>query len=81
MAYWTVFILAVYSITQFFGGYKYFKAGEELQGYLMNGLWILIFVSSMLFLTYKIYSEERAKNNIKESFAPFELIYNWRGNK
>ncbi|MDD9898707.1 MAG: hypothetical protein OXU45_06885 [Candidatus Melainabacteria bacterium] len=75
MAYWIGFILATYSITQFFGGYRYFQSGSELEGYLMNTMWLLMFLASMIFMAYRIYSEERAKDNIRVEFAPFEKFY------
>lgn len=78
IVYWSVFILAVFAITEFFTGYKYFQAGNDTQGYLMNSLWLVVFVVAMFFLAYRIYSEEKAKNNIRASFAPFEMIYKWR---
>lgn len=75
MAYWIGFILATYSITQFFGGYRYFQSGNEVQGYFMNALWLVLFLASMVFLAYRIYSEERARDNIRMPFAPFEKLH------
>ncbi len=75
--YWLVFAIATYSITQFFGGYRYFQAHGEFMGYLINAAWLLIFVSSMFYMAYKIYSEEKKRNNLRISFAPFDVIYQW----
>ena len=73
--YWLVFALATYSITQFFGGYRYLQSQGLLLGSLINAAWILVFVISMVYLAYKIYSEEKQRNNLRLSFAPFDVIY------
>ncbi len=75
--YWLVFAVATYSITQFFGGYRYFQAHGELMGYLINTAWLLVFVVSMFYMAYKIYSEEKQRDNLRMSFAPFDVIYQW----
>jgi hypothetical protein len=77
VTYWLVFAIATYSITQFFGGYRYFQSQGFLVGSLINAAWILVFVASMLYLAYKIYSEEKQRNNLRVSFAPFDVIYRW----
>ena len=77
LSYWTVFALATYSITQFFGGYRYFESQGFLVGSLINAAWILVFVGSMVYLAYKIYSEEKQRNNLRVSFAPFDVVYQW----
>jgi amino acid permease len=77
ISYWFVFALATYSITQFFGGYRYFQSQGFLVGSLINAAWILVFVISIVYLAYKIYSEEKQRNNLRVSFAPFDVIYQW----
>lgn len=76
--YCLVFILATYSITEVFSGYKYFKLGQIAQGYLMNSIWLLVFVLSMVFLAYQIYRDEKLNNNLRMSFAPFESFDRWK---
>jgi hypothetical protein len=36
---------------------------------------VITFFASMLFMTYKIYSEEKDKNNLRVSFTPYEKLY------
>ncbi len=75
ISYGLAFFIATYSITEFFTGYHYFKEGNVAQGYLMNSLWLLAFIGAMAYLAYKIYSEEKDRNNLNMNFMPFEFIY------
>lgn len=77
LIYWLVFALATYSITQFFGGYRYFQSQGLILGALINAAWILVFLFSMTFMAYKMYSEEKKRDNLRVSFLPFDLTYQW----
>lgn len=77
LVYCLAFILATYSITEVFCGYKYFKAGLIAQGYLMNSIWLAVFLFTMVFLAYQIYRDEKANNNLRMNFEPFENFDKW----
>ncbi|MFM7458833.1 MAG: hypothetical protein ACKO3R_09290 [bacterium] len=75
MLYWLVFVLGIVALSQFFGAHNYFLAKQDSQGVLVIIFSVITFFLSMLFMTYKIYSEEKDKNNLRVSFAPYEKLY------
>lgn len=42
---------------------------------MVIGLSILGFVTSMVFMSYKIYIEEKLKDNLRVRFEPYEKLY------
>lgn len=73
--YWLVFVIGIIALSQFFGAHNYFLAKQDSQGILVIILSVITFLASMLFMTYKIYSEEKDKNNLRVSFTPYEKLY------
>jgi uncharacterized membrane-anchored protein len=75
LLYWLVFITGIIALSQFFGAHNYFLAKQDSEGILVIILSVITFFASMLFMTYKIYSEEKDKNNLRVSFTPYEKLY------
>lgn len=73
-SYAVAFIAATISITKFFGSYHYFQAGEELRAWIMITLYLGIFFFSMGFMAYRIYTEEKKKDNLRSSFFFFDWL-------
>jgi hypothetical protein len=73
--YWLVFVTGIIALSQFFGAYNYFLSKQDFQGILVIILSVITFLASMIFMTYKIYSEEKDKNNLRVSFKPYEKLY------
>ena len=73
--YWLVFVVGIIALSQFFGAHNYFLAKQDSQGILVITLSVITFLGSMIFMTYKIYSEEKDKNNLRVSFTPYEKLY------
>lgn len=80
LKYWTVFIIAVMSLSEFFGGHKYLN-GDSTKAMIMIPASMLVFLLCIFYLGYQVYKEEKEKNNLKLSFAPFEFIYGKWGKK
>lgn len=75
LLYCLVFLVGIVSLTQFFGAHSYFAVNRDSEGLLVVLLSIMGFSFSMIFMTYKIYAEEKAKNNLRVSFAPYDRLY------
>ena len=69
------FVIATIAITEFFTSNKYFSAGDSEKGYLVLGVSFFAFALSLFFMAFQIYSEEKEKDNLRVSFAPFEVMY------
>ena len=70
-----VFVIATYSLTEFFTAYKFFQNGQESHGYWVIYLNIFLFVISMIYLSFSMYAEEKTKGNLRVTFSPFEILY------
>lgn len=75
LSYWFFFLLAIVSLTQFFGAHTYFAVNHDGEGFIVIGLSIFGFISSMIFMSYKIYAEEKLKDNLRVKFEPYEKLY------
>lgn len=75
VVYYLVFVLAIFSLSQFFGSHVYFSQGKDFIGYSVVLLSCLAFLGSMIFMTYRIYAEEKDNNNLRVNFMPYEKLY------
>jgi len=75
LAYYLVFVLAIFSLSQFFGAHVYFSQGKDFMGCIIVSLSLISFFGSMLFMTYRIYAEEKDNNNLRVNFMPYEKLY------
>ena len=66
VSYAVAFAIAILSISKFFGAYTYFQAYEDLKGYVVVVLSLSGFVLAMGFMAYKIYTEEKQKDNYNQ---------------
>jgi len=73
--YWIVFVIATIAITEFFTAYKYIQANDPVRAFWVITLSLLAFFVSVFFMTYKIYAEEKDKDNLRMRFALFEMVY------
>ena len=73
--YWFVFLVSVISLSQFFSTDELYAAGENYKATLVLIVSSIVFASTVLYMTYKIYSEEKDKDNLRATFAPYEKIY------
>lgn len=73
--YWFVFLVSLISLSQFFSTDELYAAGENLKATLVLIISSIVFAATLLYMTYKIYSEEKDKDNLRTSFAPYERIY------
>lgn len=69
------FLLATITLTNLFCSYKYFQIGEAAQAYLTICLNAILFCLALFYLTFSMYIEERKKNNLRQTFSPFEFLY------
>lgn len=69
------FVVATIAITELFTSNKYFAVGNSEQGYLVAGISFLVFAASLFLMAFQIYSEEKEKDNLRVSFAPFEFLH------
>jgi hypothetical protein len=74
-AFYFAFIVATVAITKFFTSYKYFNAGDRVTAYAVIALCAFALAGSLFFMAFEIYSEEKAKDNLRVSFAPFDSLY------
>ncbi len=73
--YWFVFLVSVISLSQFFSTDELYAAGENYKATLVLIVSSIVFASTVFYMTYKIYSEEKDKDNLRTTFAPYEKIY------
>lgn len=73
--FYLAFVIATVSVTKLFTSHKYFTAGDTGMGAMVVALSSLIFLASLFVLAFEIYSEEKAKDNLRVSFAPFDYLY------
>jgi hypothetical protein len=69
------FVIATIAITEFFTSNKYFAVGNDTKGYVVLVVSLVILALSLFIMAYQIYSEEKEKDNLRVSFAPFEFLY------
>lgn len=74
--YWSAFVIATISITEFFTAYKFILANHTDQALLVIVLSLSVFVISLTFLAYQIYAGEKDQNNLRVSFKLFDFVYN-----
>jgi hypothetical protein len=72
------FVIATIAITEFFTSNKYFAVGNDTKGYLVLVSSLVILAISLFMMAFQIYSEEKDKDNLRVSFAPFEFLYKIR---
>lgn len=74
LSYIVVFVIAIISLSKFFNSYHYFETGNDLVGYIAAFASLAIFLLCMLFMSFRIYTEEKAKNNLKQRFFFFDWL-------
>lgn len=79
--YWLVFLVAIISISELFGGHKYLDGASSIKALIMIPTTMMVFLACMFYLSYQVYAEEKERDNLKVSFAPFEYIYKKWGTK
>ena len=75
LPFYIAFIVATIAITKFFTSNHYFKAGEDLLGYIVIAVSLIVLALSSLFMAFEIYSEEKEKNNLRVTWSLFEYLY------
>lgn len=78
-SYALAFIVGIFSLSSFFGGYEYFESGETLMGVINLVASIGLFIAAMLFMSFRIYSEEKERDNLRTRLELFEWFYSLKG--
>lgn len=73
--FWVSFVLAIASLSKFFGGHRYIAQGDEFAAKVFIPLSICVFVVSMVIMAFIIYSEEKDKSNLVANIAVFDKVY------
>lgn len=81
ISYWVVFILATIALSKFFNAHKFLETGEDIQAFLNISISLLVLIMTLAFMAYKIYSEEKIKNNLKIRIPVFDWIFERRQKK
>jgi FtsH-binding integral membrane protein len=75
LLFWVMLILGIVSLSQFFAAPKYVSSTGILLSILISILSIAFFSLIMIYMTFRVYAQEKEKNNLKVEIKMYEWMY------
>ncbi len=70
-----IFCIATYTLSLFFEAGRLISSSQTLEYIPLSVLSLVMLFGCLFIIGYWIYAEEKEKNNLSKSFAPYEWLY------